>query len=384
MRLNPARLGIWAAGFACFITLYATQPMLQVLAEDFAMPVPRMGETVTAPLIAVALLAPLVGQISDRLGRRRLIVLAAWALAVPTALAGLLPGYTTLLVCRFAQGVCMPFIFALVITFISEEWSGGQALRLTADYQMAAILGGFCGRFGNGVVTSYAGWRVSFLASAGAILVCALLITLYLPRERRFVRQGAPSLAGYAALFTDRRLLATFFLGFSVLFALVSGYTFANVLLAAPPWNLGPAALGLVFCVYTCGTVTTGLAARLAGRIGRRGSAAVWVAVGAGGILLTLIPALAPIVIGLGLLAAGVFPEQTLSLNFIATSAPRARATAVGIYTSCYYLGGAAGGIVPALIWHRAGWAGCVALVAALQIFVLIVAWTCWAEKRPA
>ena len=385
MRGSRARLGIWAAGFACFITLYATQPMLPVLARDFGLPLPRMGETVTATLVAVALLAPLVGQVSDRLGRRRLITTAAWILVVPTALAGLAPTYETLLLCRFAQGICMPFIFALVITFISEEWSGLEALRLTGDYQVAAILGGFCGRVGNGLLTDYLGWRASFLVSAVAIAGCAAL-TGFLPRERRFVRQAdiGASIAAYRSLLSDRKLVATFCLGFTVLFALVGGYTFANVHLAGPPWELGPAALGLVFSVYLIGTVTTGQAARLATRIGRRRSVMIWVAVALGGILLTLSSWLPLIIAGLGLLAAGVFPEQTLSLNFIASAAPKARATAVGIYTTAYYLGGAAGGVLPAAIWHVAGWPGCVAMVAALQLFVLGVAITCWQDNRQA
>jgi MFS transporter, YNFM family, putative membrane transport protein len=173
-------------------------------------------------------------------------------------------------------------------------------------------------------------------------------------------------------------------MGFTVLFALVGGYTFANVHMAGAPWFLGPAALGMVFATYLIGTVTTGRAAWLSLRLGRQASAAVWVAVALSGILLTLVPWLPAIVIGLGLLAAGVFPEQTLSLNFVTSAAPRARATAIGIYTTSYYLGGAAGGVLPAIIWHQAGWPGCVALVAALHLFVLAVALTCWRDNRPA
>jgi MFS transporter, YNFM family, putative membrane transport protein len=142
------RLGIWAAGFACFTTLYATQLMMPALAQSFALPLPRMGETVTAALVAVALLAPLVGHISDRLGRRRLIMIAAWALVVPTVLAAFAPTYPLFLACRFAQGICMPFIFSLVITFINEEWPAHDALHLTGEYQVAAIFGGFFGRVG--------------------------------------------------------------------------------------------------------------------------------------------------------------------------------------------------------------------------------------------
>jgi MFS transporter, YNFM family, putative membrane transport protein len=35
----------------------------------------------------------------------------------------------------------------------------------------------------------------------------------------------------------------------------------------------------------------------------------------------------------------------------------------VGMYVTCYYLGGSVGSELPGLLWHRWGWPGCVVLV---------------------
>ncbi|MBV9758682.1 MAG: MFS transporter, partial [Alphaproteobacteria bacterium] len=102
-------IGVAAAGFATFINLYATQAILSVLAAEFAVSLPRTGWTVTAPLLAVAAVAPFVGSISDRLGRKRLIVSAAALLAIPTLLLAAARSLPVFVVLRFVQGLLLPF-----------------------------------------------------------------------------------------------------------------------------------------------------------------------------------------------------------------------------------------------------------------------------------
>jgi len=77
MRPSPARaiaIATTLAGICAYLNMYATQAILPSLASAFDVPLARTTLTVTLPLLAVALLAPFVGAISDRLGRKRLIV----------------------------------------------------------------------------------------------------------------------------------------------------------------------------------------------------------------------------------------------------------------------------------------------------------------------
>ena len=154
------RVGVAAAGLCTFVNLYSTQALLPTLAQQFGASLPRTGLTVTAPLIAVALVAPFVGGISDALGRRRLILGASLALAAPTLLAAWAPGLDGLILCRFAQGLLLPFIFAVTVAYIAEECPGAEAVRVTGVYAIGTIVGGFAGRFVAGWATEVAGWRV--------------------------------------------------------------------------------------------------------------------------------------------------------------------------------------------------------------------------------
>jgi predicted MFS family arabinose efflux permease len=383
--VTAAQTGVGLAGIITFINLYAAQAVLPELAGSFGVSLPATGWAVTASLIAVALVAPFVGSVSDRLGRKRLIVAASWALVVPTALAAAAPSLFWLVLCRFAQGLLLPFIFAVTVAYVGDEAEGAAGLRLAGTYAMGTIFGGCAGRVVAGFVAAATGWRGAFLALAGLTLLAACAITFILPREQRFrpVRGGlGAALRGFGEHLRNRQLLGTYAVGFAVLFSIVCAFTYANFLLAAPPYGMGPAALGSVFLVYLLGLFTTALATRMAVRFGRRPTLVAAVAAGACGLLLTLVPDRWAIIGGLALVAGGVFVEQSLALGFIGVAAARARSTAVGLYVTCYYVGGSLGGVLPAAIWHRFGWPGCVALALVVQVGVLAAALPAWREAR--
>ena len=74
--------------------------------------------------------------------------------------------------------------------------------------------------------------------------------------SRGFVLRGSP------ALFRNRRLVATFGVGFCVLFTQVAMFTYVTFHLAAPPFGLSTVALGWLFVVYLVGAVVTPLGGR--------------------------------------------------------------------------------------------------------------------------
>ena len=62
--------------------------------------------------------------------------------------------------------------------------------RVAGLYISGSSIGGFCGRFIPGVLTDLIGWRLAFAVVALLTLVAAVIVSLTLPREQRFVRSG--------------------------------------------------------------------------------------------------------------------------------------------------------------------------------------------------
>src|SRR5438045_3190371 len=139
-------LPVVLAGFAAFLDLYAPQPLLPLLARTFGASTFEAGLTVTASTIAVAVFAPFIGRLADRLGLRRVIVGSACMLTIATALAATSRTLPQLLFWRFLQGVATPGIFASTVAYVHEVWPPSRAGRATAAYMTGTILGGFTGR----------------------------------------------------------------------------------------------------------------------------------------------------------------------------------------------------------------------------------------------
>ncbi len=382
--MNRRSLAVAAAGFATFVNLYTPQAILPQLAAAFSISLPATSLSITVSLLAVAGVAPFAGAVSDRLGRKRLIVGAAFVLTAPTLLVATAPTWSALLVWRFLQGLLLPFIFAVTVAYIGDECDGADAIRTTGVYASGTIVGGFAGRFLAGLVASVATWRWAFASIALLTAAMTAAVWRLLPAERRFrpMRGGTrASVAAYAGHLHNARLMATCAVGFLMLFALVASFTFVNFRLAAAPFGLGPAALGSVFAVYLVGAAATPLASGLAARIGRRQTVVLSVAVGLAGQLVTLLPSLVAVVAGLAATCIALFVTQSLSLSFIGTAVRSARSAAVGLYVAVYYVGGALGAVVPIGIWHHAGWSGVVALVCVAMLVMAGLAQVFW---RPA
>ncbi len=374
------------AGIAAFINLYAPQAILPALATTFHVPLLRTGLTVTAPLLAVAAVAPFVGAISDRLGRKRLITGAILLMLLPTLGIAAAPSFAVLLALRFAQGLAVPFIITVTVAYIGDECPGPEAIRAAGSYSIGSILGGFAGRFVAGIGADLGGWRLAFVAIAVLTAASWLAILRYLPAERRFVPTTGglrATLAAYGEHLRNPRLLATCGIGFGMLFTNVAVFTFVDFHLSAPPLNLSPAALAFIFIVYLVGAVTTSLFTRLAVRIGRRPTLLLVLATAAAGLAITLLPGLAPAILGLAVFVAGIMAVQALSMGFIGAIVPRARSAAVGLYVTLFYIGGSLGGIVPAWAWTAARWPGVVLLLFAILAAMAALGARFWGPRFP-
>jgi MFS family permease len=381
LRLNVA---VFAAGFVTFVNMWCTQAILPVLAAAFHVAQARTGLTVTAPLIATAMMAPVIGAISDRFGRKNLICAAAVLLVIPTGLAASAGTLNEFVLCRFLQGLMLPFIFTVTIAYIGDESSGPATAKLAGTYTSGAIFGGFSGRLISGLVTQAVDWRAGLAVIAVLTLGMAVLITLALPREQKFVPLYGigRALKSFPMHLSNPRLLATYAVGFGVLFSLVASFTFINFRLAAAPYFMGPAALGGIFVVYLGGVVMSPIAARLANRFGRSQVMSVAGPVVCAGLLLTLATPLWAIIVGLLLISSSIFIQQTLATAFVGAAAREGKSTAVGLYVTFYYIGGSFGGLAPAGVWRDYGWPGCVAIVVAMQLVMLGVVLRFWKMVR--
>jgi YNFM family putative membrane transporter len=381
-----ARIAIFLLGLCALLNIYSTQPLLGDLAGAFHVPVSHSAWTISATTLGVAVIAPFAGSVSDYLGRKRVMLAAIGATLIATLACATAWDFAALLAFRFAQGLFIPFIFAVAVAYVAEEYPGPAAEAANALYVSGTAFGGFCGRFLSGAITTAFGWRSSFVLLAGVLLATLVTVAAWLPRERRFRRSRSllASLRGIRRQAGDVRLLGTCFIGASILFLQVGSFTYAGLHLEARPFRLSTFQLGAVFAVFLVAVVVTPGTGRLITRIGRVKTYVLASLVSLGGLAVTLIPATAAVVAGLAGSSTGVFSGQACATGYAAESGTSSRSGAVGLYLTAYYAGGSIGAVAPAPVYARAGWTGCAALLAAVIVISIIVALVAWPARQAA
>jgi predicted MFS family arabinose efflux permease len=386
-------VAITLAGLCAFLDVYATQPLLPLFESLFHTTAAAAGLTVSATTIAVALSAPFAGVVADRFGRKPVIVASIFALAVPTLLAATSRTLGALIVWRFLQGVMVPGMYVVAITYITEEAGATSVGVAMAAFVTGTVIGGFAGRVIAGVAAAHTGWREAFVALGALNILGAIATWRWLPQSRHFIPRrgggraivdvGDEERGAVATRLRSSTLVATYAIGFSVLFALVATFSYISFYLSAPPFGLGPAAVSGIFVVYLIGAVVTPFAGRWIDRAGSRAVLTVAVLAGIVGIALTLPHSLPLVLAGLTLACTCGFVCQASATAYLRVAAPSAvRSLASGIYVTTYYVGGSVGGLLPGFLWARVGWPGCVALVAVVQGAALVVARMYWGGAR--
>lgn len=362
------------AGACTFLNVYCTQPLLPLFQRLFHASVVEVSLTVGAVTLAVALMAPVTGLIAETIGRKKVIVPALFAMAVPTLLAATSQSLHVLIFWRFAQGIFVPGVIAVMMAYINEEFAGRVGTVMSA-YVAGTVFGGFLGRFLTGIIAAHWNWRDAFVTLGILDLLGALAVRQWLPLAVNFVpaRHVFKSMRDTWGHLRNPRLLAVCGMGFTVLFSLVGVFTYANFHLAGPPFNLTPAELGSIFFVYLLGCVVTPLAGRFLDRRGFRRTTFLSVAMCLGGLLLTLAHSLAPVIGGLAIFSSGIFVSQSAATVLMGQVAGRARSAAAGLYVTFYYAGGSLGASLTAWFWLKDGWPACVGLFAAASMITLIL-----------
>jgi MFS transporter, YNFM family, putative membrane transport protein len=380
MSFDTRSLAVATAGFAAFVNLYSPQALLPRLASEFHVGPGEISALMTAGTAAIALSAPFSGALADVTGRKRLITAAMFAVVAPTLIMTFAGSVPQLTFWRFVQGMLLPPIFAVAVAYIGDEWPPSDVARVAGIYISGSSIGGFCGRFIPGLLTDVIGWRVAIRVMALITLIAAIIVAATLPRERNFVRSGGlvSSLIQMVQHFRDRRLVATYAIGFGVLFNFIATFTYVNFHLAAPPYLFSPTLLGALFLTYLVSSPLVPWVGRAIALFGRRpfvlGMIALWIV----GALLLLAPPVAVIIVGLTLCAVCGMVCQAVSTGYVTLTAKEGRSSAVGLYASIYYIGGSAGAFLTGLAWASAGWPGCVAVIVAVQAIMALIVAVAW------
>lgn len=365
-----------AAGLATFATLYATQALLPILTDDLNITPATAALTISAATGMLALCIVPVSILSERIGRGPVLIGSALAatligLALPFA-----PGAAWLISLRLLQGAAVAGVPAVAMTWLAEELHEDALGRAMGLYVAGTTVGGLLGRLVPAGLLEITSWRPALLATSAAALAGAVIMTVLLPRQRRFTPKAITLGSEFRAVANHWRnphLAGLFVIAFAGMGVFVSVYNFVGFRMI-DTFGLSPGLVGLVFVMYLSGTWSSARAGALAGRFGRgrimfTGAAAMWL-----GLWGIAAPWLWLALVGLLVFTASFFAMHSTASGWIGVVATRDRAEASSMYLLCYYLGSSVLGALAGVVFAGLSWPGFIAAAAVALLVVVAIA----------
>jgi YNFM family putative membrane transporter len=366
---SPAarRIGValFLAGFATFSLLYCVQPLLPSFAAEFALApaTSALALSLSTGALAVAIMA--AGALSERFDRRRLMFASMTAASLLNLAAAAMPDWRALLVARALEGFALGGVPAVAMAYLADTLAPQGLGRAMGRYVGGTAFGGMTGRVMVGALAEHLGWREAIGVMSVLDLAAAAVFVMLLPRaapgpvpSRAFRAAMGPRehLAAWRAHLARPPLRALFAIAFLAMGVFVTVYNYAGFRLMRAPFGLGQTAIGLLFCAYVFGIVSSNLGGALADRLGRGPVLMVGLAIAAAGVALTLPARLPWMVGGLVLLTIGFFVAHAVASAWVGRLATQHTGHASSLYLLAYYLGSSVLGAAGGAFWDAGGW----------------------------
>ena len=213
----PSRMSAVALG--ALIAAYALGPMAtQILTpavpfvhRDFAIPMALAQTLISLAFATIALMTLVYGPLSDRYGRRPVILAGTGLFCAGSVLAAVAPTAELVVLGRIVQAAGSSAGLVLARTVVHDVYGGERSAQVLARVTVVMIFVPMLSPAVGGLLLDHVGWRAVFGFCALAGVVALSLLAWRLPETHHERRAGLglrDAVRGFGALLRDRRYLA--------------------------------------------------------------------------------------------------------------------------------------------------------------------------------
>jgi predicted MFS family arabinose efflux permease len=212
---------LWLLIFSASSQIIIIAPILPIIGDQLQMPESIQGILISVYALMVGIFALIIGPVSDKIGRRRVLLIGTLSLAIALMLHGVVQSWQQLLFMRAVAGVAGGLLSGSAVSYVGDYFPVHRRGWATGWIMSGAATGQIFGIPLGTLMAEYFGFRIPFLMFGITMLATWVLVLRYVPQPDVRLNTAAitlkSALSEYSALIRNPAIFAatgSFFLMF--------------------------------------------------------------------------------------------------------------------------------------------------------------------------
>lgn len=265
---------LWLLVFAASSQVMIISPILPRISEQLGTPLEILGNLVTIYAVMVGVFAIIMGPLSDKIGRRKILLIGTGGITVSLFLHGFVDSFWGLMTVRALAGMAGGVLSGAAVAYVGDYfpyekrgWANGWIMSGIA---MGQILGIPMGT----LLADLSGFRIPFVLFGGIMALTFILILIKVPQPNVTLSTDKVTFKGsigkYYVLLKRPEVRAVAF-SYVVMFLSISVYVVYLPTWLEESFGVSGTEIASLFFVGGIANVITGpIAGKLSDKIGRK------------------------------------------------------------------------------------------------------------------
>ncbi|TCZ80765.1 MFS transporter [Paenibacillus albiflavus] len=342
---------LFFSGLAIMSSFYVTIPLISVFSKEFLVLESQAVWVSSSFTLSFAMGCLLLGPLSDRFGRKRIMLVGLIALTIVTSFLGFQSSLFSVILLRAIQGLTAATFSPVVLPYVMELFPQHKRVFAISCMSTSFLMAGIIGQVFSSYVSFHLGWQYVFIILAAIYFILTLLMIFFIPNLPANGIRVAETFKQMRKTLAQKSLWLAFVIALVMLLSFVGMYTALGNFLSSSLFGFSNQQILYVRSVGVLGMLMSLFASRLVKRFGVIPILRSAIILSAIGLILLGFGANMVFIIAMSVVfVSGIAVAIPSLVSLVGELGGAARGAAISIYTVVVNLGATIGPILAILL----------------------------------
>lgn len=229
ININDSLLSVilfWC-GLVIVASNYITIPMMPILSQSFQAGISQVAWSGTAFSLFYAIGCLFTGPLSDRFGRKTIIIVGLLLLALTTEVLPMGSSLSWLIIWRGLEGLAASSFAPVVVAYIIEKFAPQKRGTIVGIVSSSFLVSAIIGQIASSYLSQHFSWQSVFYVFGFFYVITAIVVAMFVPSVSKKANQNHlhSMFRNFFQLFFSRNLFKVYVIAIMLLLTFVAFYS---------------------------------------------------------------------------------------------------------------------------------------------------------------